>query len=222
MSATAPVSVTVTCAQSLDGRIATLSGDSQWISGEATLRLSHRLRKSHDGILVGIGTVRRDDPELSCRLVRGGSPVRVILDAGLSISMESKIVRSVDRYETVIFCAPGADEARAERLRARGVRVAAVQEDGEGRLDIPEVLSTLASQGLQTLLVEGGSQVITSFLRAGRVDRMVLVSAPIIIGEGIATVGDLGVRELSEALRLRTTRVRRMGEDLVWELRING
>jgi len=213
------VEVTLAFAQSLDGRIATLSGQSRWISGENTLRLAHKLRKSHDGILVGIGTVRRDDPELTCRLVRGASPVRVVLDTGLSISPESRIVGTSQDRRTVVFCAPRADQNRAEELRARGVQLFEVRVDEDGNLSIDEVLQVLTSEGLRSLLVEGGSRVITSFLRSGHVDRLVVVTAPIIIGDGIPAVGDIGVRELTDALRLRTERIKRMGSDLVWELR---
>jgi 5-amino-6-(5-phosphoribosylamino)uracil reductase/diaminohydroxyphosphoribosylaminopyrimidine deaminase/5-amino-6-(5-phosphoribosylamino)uracil reductase len=217
-----PLLLTLTFAQSLDGRIATLTGQSQWISGDRTLRLAHRLRKTHDGILVGIGTVRKDDPELTCRLVHGHSPVRVVLDAGLSIPDGAKLVQTASKTATVILCAPGANRRRAEGLRSRGVQVAEIHDDGQGNLEIDEVLQFLAARGLRSLLIEGGSRVITSFLRSGKVQRLVVVTAPLIIGEGIPSVGDLGVRELVDAHRFRTVRVRRIGKDLVWELRADG
>jgi diaminohydroxyphosphoribosylaminopyrimidine deaminase/5-amino-6-(5-phosphoribosylamino)uracil reductase len=213
---------TVTFAQSLDGRIATLTGQSQWISSDRTRRLAHRLRRDHDGILVGIGTVRKDDPELTCRLVRGKSPTRVVLDSKLSIPPESKLVKTACRVPTIVICSPEADQNRVEGLRSAGLVVAEVHDDGQGNLDIHEVLQFLASKGLKSLLIEGGSSVITSFLRAGLVARLVVVTAPILIGVGIPCIGDLGVRNLREAHRFKGVRVRRRGRDLVWELRRNG
>jgi diaminohydroxyphosphoribosylaminopyrimidine deaminase/5-amino-6-(5-phosphoribosylamino)uracil reductase len=181
-----PLSLTVTFAQSLDGRIATLSGQSQWISGDRTLRLAHKLRRDHDSILVGIGTVRKDDPELTCRLVRGRSPVRVVLDAGLTIPLESKLVKTAGVHPTIVLCSHEADENREQRLQSFHVQVARIQDNGEGY------------------------------------DRLVVVTAPLLIGEGVPCIGDLGIRELSEARRLRCVRVRRVGKDLVWELKCNG
>jgi riboflavin-specific deaminase-like protein len=219
-----PISMylTVTFAQSLDGRIATLTGQSQWISGDRTLRLAHRLRRDHDAVLVGIGTVRKDNPELTCRLVRGTSPVRVVLDSKLAIPMESKLVQTAHRLPTIVICSLKADGKRAEDLRSRGVDVSGVHDDGQGNLDVHEVLNFLAAKGLRSLLIEGGSKVITSFLRAGLVNRLVVVTAPIIIGEGVPSVGDLGVRSLPDARRFHSVRIHRRGKDLVWELRCDG
>jgi riboflavin-specific deaminase-like protein len=214
--------VTVTFAQSLDGRIATPTGQSKWISGDRTLRLAHRLRKTHDGILVGIGTVRTDDPELTCRLVRGKSPLRVVLDSELSISMDSKLVQTAHDQPTIVICSQGADARRARQLRSRGVEISETPDDGQGNIDVDAVIEFLASRGLRSLLIEGGSGIITSFIRKRRVNRLVVVTAPIIIGEGVPCVGELGVRELSEAYRFHPVRVRRMGRDIVWELRSDG
>ena len=216
------IRLTVTFAQSLDGRIATLTGESQWISGDRTLRLAHRLRKSHDGILVGIGTVRRDNPELTCRRVRGKSPVRVVLDSNLSIPSGAKLVETAAQIPTVVICSPGADASRMQLLHSKGVKVAEVGRDAQGNLDVGEIQRCLVARGLRSLLIEGGSRVITSFLRSGSVDRLVVVTAPIIIGEGIPSVGDLDIRKLSDAHRFHRPRVRRFGQDYVWELRCHG
>jgi riboflavin-specific deaminase-like protein len=219
MSMSLSISLTVTFAQSLDGRIATLTGQSQWISGDRTLSLAHRLRKSHDGILVGIGTVRRDDPQLTCRRVRGKSPIRVVLDSHLSIPVQSKIVETATQVPTIVICAPEADAQRLKMLQSKGVQISHVGSDGQGHLIVDEILQCLASRGFRSLLIEGGSKVITSFLRSGNVDRLIIVTAPIIIGEGIPSVGDLGIRDLSNARRFHQVRVRRFGRDYVWELK---
>jgi riboflavin-specific deaminase-like protein len=214
--------VTVSYAQSIDGRIATATGDSRWISGPGTLKLAQRLRKTHEAVLVGIGTVLRDDPELTCRLRGCPSPVRVILDSRLRLPPESTVVRTADSVPTVVLTTSGASAEARRKLELWGVRVAVLPADDAGRIDVAEVVKYLAAEGFRSLFVEGGGQVITSFLRARLVDRLVVVTAPLVIGAGTEAVGDLGVRGLSEALRPERARVRRIGADLVWELSFHG
>ncbi|MFW5848380.1 MAG: RibD family protein [Spirochaetota bacterium] len=208
---------TLSYAQSLDGRIATALGDSQWISGEETLRLAHELRGSHDAILVGVGTILSDDPHLTCRLPGGRDPHRVVLDSRLRTPVESKVARPAPTVRTTIFCANPTPEKRRAELETAGIAVVPVASDATG-LDLRAVLDALVDMGVASLLVEGGSGVVTSFFRAGLVDRLVLVSAPLVIGAGTDAVGDLGVRRLGEARRGRTTAVRQAGNDVVWEM----
>ena len=219
--------ITVSYAQSVDGRIATITGDSRWISCARTLTLAHRLRRDHEVILVGIGTVVRDDPELSCRL--GGnsrSPVRVILDSHLRLPADSTILRTCKTYRTIVYtleqpASPEAGAAAADRravLEQAGIEVIQIQADEQGRVSVEQVVADLADRGFRSIFVEGGAQVITSFLRHGLVHRMVVVTAPVIIGQGVEAIGDLGITTLAQALRPRCSRVRRLGTDRVWEL----
>lgn len=217
-----PLRVTISYAQSIDGRIATATGESRWISGSGTLRLAQRLRGTHEAILVGIGTVLRDDPELTCRLRGRPSPVRIILDSHLRLPPECAVARTAGRVPTLVLSGPGAGEQARRNLEARHVRVAALPLDDSGRIAVPEVLKYLRSQGFRSLFVEGGGQVITSFLRARRVHRLLVVTAPLLIGAGIDAVGDLGVRGLADALHPRRVRVRRIGADMVWECELDG
>jgi riboflavin-specific deaminase-like protein len=232
----------VSYAQSVDGRIATATGDSRWISCARALNLAHRLRRDHEVILVGIETVLRDDPELSCRL-RGNfrSPVRVILDSRLRLPADSKIVRTCKTYRTMVYTLgqPSTTEAgaaavvdvikaegrsadaaadRRAALERVGIEVCQVQADEQGRVSVEQVVADLAGRGFRSVFVEGGAQVITSFLRRGLVHRMVVVTAPVIIGRGVEAIGDLGITTLDQALRPRRSRVRRLGTDRVWEL----
>jgi len=218
--------ITVSYAQSVDGRIATTTGDSRWISCARTLTLAHRLRRDHQVILVGIGTVLRDDPELSCRL--GGnsrSPVRVILDSRLRLPADSTILRTCKTYRTIVYTLgqnagpeSGAAADRRTVLEQAGIEVCQVQADERGRVSVEQVVADLADRGLRSIFVEGGAQVITSFLRHGLVHRMLVVTAPVIIGQGVEAIGDLGITTLAQALRPRRSRVRRLGTDRVWEL----
>ncbi len=209
--------VTISFAQSLDGRIATRGGQSQWISGAGTLELAQELRRDNDAILVGINTVLRDDPLLTCRLPGCPSPLRVVVDSRLRLPADSRIAQTADRYATIVY-ALEADPLQVDRLSRRGVRVTVMPPARGGGVDLPAALEHLAASGVETLFVEGGSAVITAFLRAGLVDRLLVVTAPLVIGEGIPAVGDLGVEDLAAALRFRPVRLEQRGDDVVWEL----
>ncbi len=213
--------VTLTYAQSLDGRIATSTGQSQWISGEQTLRLAHELRRDHDAILVGAGTVIADDPRLTCRVEGGRDPHRCVLDSMLRIPPTAHVVAQAGGVATSVFHAESATDPactqRAHALTVAGVELVAVPAT-DGGLDLRAVLEHLRALGCASLLVEGGSAVLTSFYRARLVDRLVLVCAPMVVGSGTDAVGDLGIEELSGAQRGTTRRVRQLGDDIVWEI----
>lgn len=204
--------VTLKWAQSLDGRIAASSGDSRWISSRPALRFSHRLRAHHDAVLVGIGTVLKDDPELTVRLVRGRDPKKVILDSRLRLPPGAKVL--TPPRGLMVATTERADQEKAKALEALGVEVLLC---GEERVDLRRVLKELHGRQVQSLLVEGGSRVITSFLREGLWDRLIVILAPKVIGEGIEAVGDLGIREVKDALTFQDPSFRRIGPDLVFE-----
>ena len=214
--------VTLTYAQSLDGRIAARSGESQWISGPETLELAQELRGSHDAVAVGIGTVLRDDPLLTCRLPGCRGPLRVVFDSRLRLPPGSRIAATSRDSATLIFCRAGLDDegfsGRREDLLRAGIEVVELSGgDGTG-LPLEEGLRELERRGLGSLLVEGGAALLTAFLRARLADRVIAVTAPLIIGQGVEAVGDLGVTRLAEALRPARAECRMMGRDSVWEL----
>ena len=191
--------VLVKYAQTLDGRIATRTGDSKWISGEAERRISHALRAACDAVLVGSGTVRQDDPELTVRLVPGANPIRVVLDSTLRMVPTAKVAGEI--ATTVVFTTPAADPKRVEQLRAGGVTVHEVPAGPRG-LDLTAVLAHLRGTGVESLLVEGGGRVITSLFAAGQVDRLVVSISPTVIGAGVEAVGDLGIALVADGVRL--------------------
>jgi GTP cyclohydrolase II len=199
-------------AQTLDGRIATRTGDSKWISGEEERRISHGLRAACDGVLVGVGTVLSDDPQLTVRLVPATSPLRVVLDSTLRLPLDSKVLG--DQASTVVVttgrAAPGRRRA-VEELGA-GVRVVGAGADG---VDLAQALAMLRAAGVRSLLVEGGARVITSFLAARLADRVVVGIAPAIVGAGTEAVGDLSIVRVANALRLENRSVHTAGNDLL-------
>jgi 3,4-dihydroxy 2-butanone 4-phosphate synthase/GTP cyclohydrolase II len=199
-------------AQTMDGRIATRTGDAKWISGEAERRVAHAMRAGCDAVLVGARTMLQDDPQLTVRMVPGASPMRVVLDSTLRTPMTAKVLS--DDAATLILCRPDADPARREELASAGVMVHEVTGGPEG-LRITEVLRLLRSLGVASLLVEGGGRVITSMLEAGAVDRVVVSVSPTIIGAGIDAVGPLGISRVADGIRLVNRSVYLAGDDLL-------
>jgi GTP cyclohydrolase II len=200
-------------AQTLDGRIATRTGDSKWISGEPERRASHALRAACDAVLVGINTVLADDPQLTVRLVPGASPLRIVLDSTLRIPDASQILG--DAAPTLIITTDRSSPERRRDLRERAVGVQVVEPAPPWGVDLAATLTHLREAGIRSLLVEGGAAVITSFLRQRLVDRIVVGIAPRILGAGTDAVGDLSVARVSDGLRLTGRSVHRLGDDVV-------
>jgi diaminohydroxyphosphoribosylaminopyrimidine deaminase/5-amino-6-(5-phosphoribosylamino)uracil reductase len=199
--------VTLKLATSLDGRIATASGESQWITGEAARLESHRLRAAHDAILVGVETVLHDDPELTARLPGRtvDQPLRVVLDSRLRTPATAKVASA----NTLILTA--ADPRPVGGAQVRRIEAA------EGRPTVPAVLDALAKAGVASILIEGGGQVAASFLRAGVVDRLEWFRAPILLGaEGRPCVAALALAKLADAPKFRRLGAAPAGDDL-WE-----
>ena len=207
--------VTVHYAQTIDGRIASRTGDARWVSGERSLRLAHELRAAHDAVLVGIGTVLADDPKLTVRLVPGRSPVRVVVDGRLRTPPDANVLASTEA-PTIIATTPQASEERAAAIRMRGARVLRVKADSDGLVDLHDLFARLRLDGIRSLLVEGGRGIITATLREGLVDRLTVCIAPKVIGEGIAAVGDLHIDRLRDAMTFERAGFIACGGDVVF------
>ena len=209
--------VTVHYAQSLDGRIATCTGDSQWIGGPASLRLAHQLRADHAAVLVGVGTVLADNPRLTVRLVDGPSPRRIVVDSRLRLPLATNLL--VDgAAPTWVATTPAAPPERVQAVRERGAEVLVVDPDERGQVDLRRLLTCLAAErGLDSVLIEGGGGVITSALRQRIVDRLVVCIAARLIGAGVPAVGDLGVTRLHEAPGFVHARFRLLEDDVIFE-----
>ncbi len=212
--------VTVKFAQTLDGRIATAGGTSRWISSAESLKLAHKLRAQNDAILVGAGTVLKDNPELTTRLVKGRNPLRVVLDSNLKIPPDVAVFKDQVKAPTLLATtAWDAKEKLAER-RALGVEVLIVPPDANGQVDLKQLLKTLGERDVSSVLVEGGAETITSFLRLGLADKVIAIIAPKLMGKGTETIGELNITDVSKVLKLSFTRVYRSGADVVVEGRV--
>jgi 5-amino-6-(5-phosphoribosylamino)uracil reductase/diaminohydroxyphosphoribosylaminopyrimidine deaminase/5-amino-6-(5-phosphoribosylamino)uracil reductase len=206
--------VTVHLAQSLDGRVA-LDGRLTPLSTNEGRKCAHEARAAHDAVLVGASTVRIDDPRLTVREASGSDPLRVVLASTLGLPRNAKVLARDGR--ALVIGAEGridADERAA--LEAAGVSVAIAARDPEGRVDIDGALSLLAERGVKRLLVEGGSKVVTSFLRAKRVDRVSIEIAMRLLGApGTPMLGALSIDVLEMAPSLANVSVERLGENVI-------
>ena len=205
-------------ATSLDGRIATASGESKWITGEAARRDGHRLRATHDAILIGSATAAADNPALTCRLpgMAHRSPVRIVLDSQARLDLGSTLATTAREVPVWLMCTNAADAGRRDALRAAGVEVMEVPATSDGRIDIPSAGRVLGERGLTRVLIEGGGQVAAAFLKAGLVDRITSYRAGLVLGaEGRSAVGPMALERLDFAPRFRLQSVRRLDGDTV-------
>jgi riboflavin-specific deaminase-like protein len=208
--------VTLCFAQSLDGKIAPATGEPRAISGALGMRFAHEQRAASDAVLVGSGTALADDPALTVRLVEGKSPLRVLLDGRARVPPTSKL-----------FCdglAPTIHVVRGDAAQPpprEGVERWALGPDDQGQgVALVEVLERLARRGVRKLLVEGGQRVLTSFLSARLVDRVLIAIAPIALGSGgVEAFGDLGLAAVHVAPRFALRDVQRLGDEVILELR---
>jgi GTP cyclohydrolase II len=204
--------VTLSYAQSVDGSISAQRGQPLAISGAESMTLTHQLRADHDAILVGIGTVLADDPRLSVRLVAGEDPQPIILDSALRCPPEARLLQG--SKPPWIFTTQTASFAREETLTRLGARIIRLVEGGNGRINLHMLIDYLTTTNIQSIMVEGGAQIITSFLAAHLVDRMVLTIAPIFIG-GLNALGNLRHLNGQGMPRLKNTHTEWLGRDIV-------
>jgi diaminohydroxyphosphoribosylaminopyrimidine deaminase/5-amino-6-(5-phosphoribosylamino)uracil reductase len=215
--------VTLKLATSLDGRIATATGESRWITGPPARDVAHLLRATHDAILVGTGTALADNPELTCRLpgLRQRSPVRIALDRHLRIPTDARLLTAAREVPTWLLTLPHADPARQQARRAAGAELVPVEADAAGQIDLGRALAALGECGLTRLLVEGGGRLAAALLRAGLVDRLVWLHAPLLLGgDGIPAVAALGLDKLAAAPRFERVASEPVGADVLSTYRV--
>jgi diaminohydroxyphosphoribosylaminopyrimidine deaminase/5-amino-6-(5-phosphoribosylamino)uracil reductase len=202
-------------AMTLDGQIATFTGDSKWVTGEKARHHVHQLRNQVDAILVGIGTAEADNPLLTCRLPNGRNPKRVVLDSHARLPLNSKLVLTTDEVETLVVTTD-APASRCNALESAGCEVLKVRAR-DGKPSLRDLMKRLGKRQITNLLVEGGQQVLGSFFRENLVDKVMVYQAPKIIGEGKSPVGETGWKLMSQASELQDVSTRRLGDDILVE-----
>jgi diaminohydroxyphosphoribosylaminopyrimidine deaminase / 5-amino-6-(5-phosphoribosylamino)uracil reductase len=212
--------VILKCAATLDGRIATRSGDSKWVTGEKARRFVHRLRHAVDAILIGIGTIQADNPSLTTRLgsKKGADPVRIILDTHLSISPDARILKLDSNSDTILVTGNQIEEDKRNRIQKKGVRLIQ-QAAASDQIDLSLLMDQLGSMGITSVLVEGGSRVIASAFSSGIVDKIHFFYAPKILGgdDGIPICRGTGRRLMQDSIRVKNVRLRRFDDDVMIE-----
>ncbi|WP_425258715.1 RibD family protein [Rubrivivax sp. RP6-9] len=207
--------------QSLDGCVATAAGDSYYVTGPQSLLHLHRLRALCDAVLVGAGTVAADDPQLTTRRVPGPNPVRVVLDPAARLDGRARLLRDA-AAPTLWLCDARHAAAARERLQGGAAEVVAVPAlldaaDPARGPDPARVLATLAARGLRLVFVEGGGVTVSRFLAAGALDRLHLVIAPVVIGDGRRGLQGAGPARMADCLRPPAQRLA-LGDDMLWDL----
>lgn len=208
-------SVTISYAQTLDGRIATRAGHSQWISGSESLVFAHHLRATHHAIMVGVGTVAQDNPCLTVRLAQGRDPLRIVVDSALRTPLDAAVLANGAAHGTLIATTERAPQAQIDAVRALGADVLVLPATAAEQVNIHALFAALGARGVGSIMVEGGAQLITALLRAQLVNRVAVCVAPKILGAGLEAVGDLGIRALTNMLSLDDVQIAHYGRDWI-------
>lgn len=220
--------ITLKTATTADSRIATQSGDSQWITGDLARAAGHLLRATHDAILVGSGTAIHDNPGLTCRLpgMENRSPVRIVLDGRMRLPLTHQLVvtaRDVPTWMVVLHPRSPDQIERRDAYSAAGVDMFEVDMDDNGNPDLTQALAAIAKRGVTRVLIEGGGQVAAAFLRERMVDEIVWFRAPCVIGgDGISAIAGYGVDRLNDAIQMNRVGVKKIGNDVVERYLIQG
>ena len=205
--------VTLSYAQSLDGCISARAGEALALSGAQSLTLTHQLRASHDAILVGIGTVLSDNPQLTVRRVRGNNPRPIVVDSRLRLPLDCKLLNNNSRGPLIVT-RQKPNPKRRKALEGAGAEVMSLPANARGQVNLAAMLNRLAEIGIKSLMVEGGARIITNFLLERLADYIVLTVAPVLVG-GLRAVSDLGQSDPDHFLRVRNPGHKWLGEDLI-------
>lgn len=195
-------------AQSLDGRIATAAGKSKWITNENALNIVHQMRSEYDAILVGINTILQDNPSLNVRRVTGKNPYRIVLDDHLTIPLNANICKLKNPDKTIIFTSKPDQDKKFQQLNKIGIQVVSISSNKKKYLDLNSIMAYLTEIRISSILVEGGGEIFTSFIKNRLFDKVSFFIAPMMIGAGIQSIGDLGIESLEKAFRLQHVNIK--------------
>jgi diaminohydroxyphosphoribosylaminopyrimidine deaminase/5-amino-6-(5-phosphoribosylamino)uracil reductase len=208
--------VTMKSAMTMDGKTAALSGDSRWITSESSRKLVHRLRAGVDAVMTGSGTLLADDPQLTVRMARGKSPVRIVVDSTLQTPVDCRLMSEAGKTP-VIIATISSDRSKAGALAEKGAEVLICHQN-DGRVDLHDLLARLGARGIQSILLEGGERLCGEMLRHRLIDRFLFFYAPKILGgEGKGLFAGAGAPFMKDSLPLSIKKVSRIGADILVE-----
>ncbi len=213
--------VTLKAAQTLDGKIADINRDSKWISSLQSRKYVHSLRANYDAVLIGIGTVEKDNPSLTVRLAEGRNPRRVVLDTNLRIGKNIKLLKNNGENNLIVITSKkkaALYQKKIEYLESKGVEVLIVKEDKLGRVDLKSSLKELAKRNIASVLVEGGKEIYTTFIKDRLFNDLKIFVSPKLIGEGLPVVGSMGIENIKNSMKLKILQAEKIGDDILIEL----
>jgi diaminohydroxyphosphoribosylaminopyrimidine deaminase/5-amino-6-(5-phosphoribosylamino)uracil reductase len=211
--------VTLKIAETLDGKIADKHWDSKWVTSMASRRLVHTLRSEYDAVLVGTSTVKIDNPSLTVRYVEGRDPKRIIIDSQLKLKTDLKIFNNAEGHliiVTSVNCL--SKKKKIDILTRKGANVVFVKENKNGTLNLRNILEELAKNNIASLLVEGGQQIYTSFVKENIFDDILVFIGPKLLGEGLSIVDSLGIPSIKRPVKLKLTSIEKVGDDALLSL----
>lgn len=213
--------VTLKIAQSLDGKIATKTGESKWITGEDARNYVHKLRANADAVMVGVNTVIKDDPRLVSKLSSGRQPRRIVVDTNLKTPLNSRLFSGLSRSDLIIATSYKINSPRADKYRSKGASLLFVRRRNR-RVDLRDLLRRLAAMGMLDIIVEGGSQLGAGLIEERLCDRLLFFIAPKIIGgkEAVSSIGGRGIKYMKEAVKLCNMKIKRFSKDILIETEI--
>ena len=211
--------VTLKIAQTLDGKIADRKGNSKWISSLLSRRYVHELRSKYDAVLIGLGTVLKDNPSLTVRLTEGRNPRRIVLDTRLKLSTEHKLFSNNNDKKLVIVTSNKSRSMKRKinKIRSKGAEIVFARED-RGKLNLKNVLKELGKLKISSVLIEGGKEMFSSFIKENLYDDLFVFISPKILGNGIPAVSDIGIKSISKSLKAKFVNAERIGDDILAEL----
>jgi len=207
--------VTLKFAQTLDGKNATLTGDSKWISSPDSLRFAHRMRSIHDAILVGVGTIIQDDPQLTVRLVEGKNPIKIIVDSQLRTPINSKALQGKTEHSTIFATTSLCDAKKIKRYESQGAEILIIKKSISNQVDLPNLLHELGKRNIRSVLVEGGAKIINSFLEKRLFDQLMVVIAPKILGRGMSYIDISTPIRANNLISFSSFKYFRSGDDII-------
>ncbi len=201
-------------ATSLDGKIATSTGDSKYITSGEARKYVHQLRNDVDAVMVGINTIMRDDPLLDARLVNGKNPTKIIVDSKLKIPESAKVLK--DPAKVIIATTQKAPKNKIDKLHQKGVQVL-VLKPKKGLVDLKELMKELGKSGITPIMIEGGAELSGNAIKEGIVDKLLMFTAPKLIGNGLDPIKNLGIKKVKKAIRLKDMSTKKIGKDFLVE-----